>query len=143
MAASKKSGGPLTGVRVVDITTMILGPVATMLLGDMGAEVIRIEPPGGDPFRYVGRTRSHGMSAAFLGVNRNKASVVLDLKQPAALEALLKLIETADVFVHNMRMNAAEKLGVGYAAIAARKPDIIYAAGVGFGAEGPYAAKPA
>ncbi|MFM0268734.1 CaiB/BaiF CoA transferase family protein [Paraburkholderia sediminicola] len=135
--------GPLAGVRIIDITTMILGPVATMLLADMGAEVIHIEPPEGDAFREVGDTRSPGMSAAFLTINRNKSSVVLDLKSHAGLEALLKLAETADVLVHNMRQSAADRLGLGYAAITARKPDIIYAAGVGFGTDGPYCSKPA
>lgn len=135
--------GALSGVRVIDLTTMILGPVATVLLADMGAEVIRIEPPGGDPYRFVGPTRNPGMSAAFLGVNRNKSSVVLDLKTPAGLAALMALVQTADVFLHNMRTSTAERLGIGYDAIRGRRPDIVYAAGVGFGSAGPYADKPA
>jgi crotonobetainyl-CoA:carnitine CoA-transferase CaiB-like acyl-CoA transferase len=139
----KHAIGPLAGVRVIDITTMILGPVATMLLADMGAEVIHIESPDGDPFRDVGDARSPRMSAAFLAVNRNKSSVVIDLKKPEGMGALLKLIETADVLVHNMRQAAADRLGLGYEAVAERKPDIIYAAGVGFGTEGPYCSKPA
>lgn len=139
----KQAIGPLAGVRVVDITTMILGPVATMLLADMGAEVIRIEPPEGDPFRDVGDARSPGMSAAFLAINRNKSSVVLDLKNREGLEALLRLLETTDVFVHNMRQSAADRLGLGYAAVVKRNPEIIYAAGVGFGTNGPYNSKPA
>src|SRR5690606_34856035 len=101
-------GGPLAGVRVVDLTINVLGPMATQLLGDMGADVIKVETPSGDQMRTLGPTRNPGMAAHFMGFNRNKRSVVLDLKRPAALGALMRLIETADVFVHNMRAGAAE-----------------------------------
>ena len=129
--------GPLAGVRVVDLTLAVLGPLATQLLGDMGADVIKIETPTGDPTRQIGPQRHPGMAAYFLNVNRNKRSVVLDLKQAPARAALLRLVETADVFVHNMRLGAAARLGLDHAQVAARNPRIVYAAATGFKADGP------
>jgi len=134
--------GPLAGIRVVDLTSAVLGPVATQILGDMGADVIKIEPPEGDPIRPLGPSRHPGMGAYFLNINRNKRSVALDLKQPAAREALLKLVETADVFVHNMRLGAAERLGLDYSAVAGRNPRIVYAAASGFRKDGAYRDRP-
>ena len=134
--------GPLTGIRVVDLTSAVLGPVATQILGDMGADVIKVEPPEGDPIRPLGPSRHPGMGAYFLNINRNKKSVALDLKRPAAREALLKLIGTADVFVHNMRLGAAERLGLDYQAIAERNPRIVYAAATGFRKDGAYRDRP-
>src|SRR3954470_628634 len=119
--------GPLAGIRVIDITIAVLGPVATQLLGDMGAEVIKIETPEGDPMRQIGPARNPGMAAYYLNVNRNKKSLVLDLKRPAARDALLRLAATVDVFVHNMRPGAAARLGIDYAKVAAVHPRIIYA----------------
>jgi len=136
-------GGPLAGVRVVDLTINVLGPMATQLLGDMGADVIKVETPSGDQMRTLGPTRNPGMAAHFMGFNRNKRSVVLDLKRPAALGALMRLIETADVFVHNMRAGAAERLGIGYAAVSARNPRIVYAYATGYDRNGPYRDRPA
>jgi crotonobetainyl-CoA:carnitine CoA-transferase CaiB-like acyl-CoA transferase len=137
-----KMSGPLSGIRVVDLTSAVLGPVATQILGDMGADVIKVEPPEGDPIRPLGPSRHPGMGAYFLNINRNKKSVALDLKRPAAREALLKLIETADVFVHNMRLGAAERLGLDYPAVAERNPRIVYAAATGFRKDGAYRDRP-
>lgn len=134
--------GPLAGIRVIDLTTAVLGPVATQILGDMGADVIKIEAPGGDPIRPLGPSRHPGMGAYFLNINRNKKSVVLDLKCPAPRQALLRMVETADVFVHNMRLAAAERLGIDYRPVAARNPRIVYAAATGFRNDGAYRDRP-
>src|SRR5262249_33669572 len=109
--------GPLVGIRVIDLTSALLGPLATQTLGAVGADVVKVEPPEGDPIRALGPSRHPGMGAYFLNINRNKKSVALDLKRPAAREALLRLVETADVFVHNMRIAAAERLGLDYRAV--------------------------
>jgi crotonobetainyl-CoA:carnitine CoA-transferase CaiB-like acyl-CoA transferase len=134
--------GPLAGIRVIDLTTAVLGPVATQILGDMGADVIKVETPQGDPIRPLGPSRHPGMGAYFLNINRNKRSITLDLKRRAPRQALLKLVETADVFVHNMRLGAAERLGVDYAAVAARNPRIVYAAATGFRKDGVHRDRP-
>src|SRR6185437_5357677 len=134
VGAAGKGGrmpGPLDGIRVIDLTAAVLGPVATQMLGDLGAEIIKIEPPEGEMMRGIGPARHPGMAAYFLVVNRNKKSVVLDLKKPAAQQALLRLAETADVLVHNMRPGAAERLGIGYEAVSARNPRIVYAGASG------------
>ncbi len=125
-------GGPLAGIRVIDLTTVVLGPFATQILGDMGADVIKIEAPVGDACRWIGPSRTKGMGAYFGMLNRNKRSVVLDLKRQPAKDALLRLIDGADVFVHNMRLGAAERLGLGYKALAARNPRLVYACASGF-----------
>ncbi|MBH63249.1 MAG: CoA transferase [Alphaproteobacteria bacterium] len=136
--------GPLSGVRVIDITTIILGPYATQLLGDLGADIIKIEAPGaGDPIRHAGPKRNEGMGGIFLNVNRNKRSMVLDLKQDGAKEALRRLVPTADVFFHNMRPNAIERLGFNYPSVSELRPDIIYCGAYGYSEKGPYASKPA
>jgi len=134
--------GPLAGIRVVDLTSALLGPLATQILGDMGADVIKVEPPEGDPVRALGPSRHPGMGAYFLNINRNKKSVALDLKRQAAREALLKLVEKADVFVHNMRLAAAERLGLDYRAVGERNPRIVYAAATGFRKDGAYRDRP-
>jgi len=119
--------GPLAGIRVIEVAIAVLGPVASQILGDMGAEVIKVEPPEGDPMRQIGPARNPGMSAYFFTCNRNKKSLVLDLKRPAARTALLQLAATADVFLHNMRPGAAARLGIDYQAVAAANPRIVYA----------------
>jgi crotonobetainyl-CoA:carnitine CoA-transferase CaiB-like acyl-CoA transferase len=140
---SSGPGGPLVGIRVVDLTLYLLGPVATQILGDMGADVVKIEMPDGDPMRQLGPGVHPGMAPYYLNINRNKRSVVLDLKQPRGREALLRLAETADVFVHNMRPIAAERLGIDYAAVAARNPRVVYASASGFSKDGPLRDRPA
>jgi crotonobetainyl-CoA:carnitine CoA-transferase CaiB-like acyl-CoA transferase len=135
--------GALSGVRVVDLTINVLGPVATQSLGDMGAEVLKIEAPQGDPMRETGTGRHPGMSAFYLNMNRNKKSVVLDLKRPEARDALLELVRGADVFVHSMRARAAERLGLGYAALAAINPRLVYATAPGYSPDGPQRDRPA
>ena len=129
--------GPLAGIRVIDLTAAVLGPVATQILGDLGADIIKVEPPEGEMMRGIGPARHPGMAAYFLNVNRNKKSLVLDLKRPQARDALLRLAATADVLVHNMRPSAAERLGIDYAAIAAVNPRIVYAWASGYRKDGP------
>ncbi len=124
--------GPLAGIRVIDITTVVLGPFRSQPLGDMGADVIKVETTQGDSTRLIGPSRTPGMGAYFANLNRNKRSLALDLKKPAAREALLRLVETADVFVHNMRIGAAQRLGLDYETLSARNPRLIYACASGF-----------
>jgi crotonobetainyl-CoA:carnitine CoA-transferase CaiB-like acyl-CoA transferase len=133
----------LRGIRVLDLTSYLLGPFATQLLGDMGADVIKVEPHEGDVVRGIGPEPSPGMGGIFQQNNRNKRSIVLDLKQPAGLEALLRLAAKVDVFVYNVRPLAMARLGLSYEAVAAVNPGIVYVGAVGFGQDGPYAAKPA
>ena len=135
--------GPLNGIRVLDLTTILLGPIATQILGDMGADVIKVEAPSGDPMRQIGPPPTDGMGAMFLGMNRNKRGVVLDLKQTKAMSALRHLVNNSDIFVHNMRSEAAERLGIGYRELTAWNPNIIYCGTYGFRAAGPYGTKPA
>jgi crotonobetainyl-CoA:carnitine CoA-transferase CaiB-like acyl-CoA transferase len=133
----------LKGLRILDLTTVILGPYATQILGDLGAEVIKVEPPEGDSMRPVAPVAAPGISAIFANANRNKRSIALDLKAEAGRAALMKLIPTADAFLHNMRQQALDKLGFTFAAVRAANPAIVYAAAVGFGRHGRYAGKPA
>ncbi len=136
--------GPLDGVRIIDVTSVLLGPYGTQILADQGADVIKVEaPPTGDIARNMGLSRNVGMSGIFLNVNRNKRSLALDLKQDAAKAALGKLISSADVFVHNMRPQAIARLGFDYQGVKAIKNDIVYVGAYGFGQAGPYKAKPA
>jgi len=133
----------LKGLRILDLTSVILGPYATQILGDLGAEVIKVEPPEGDSMRPVAPVAAGGISAIFANNNRNKRSVVLDLKTEAGRAALMKLVPTCDAFVHNMRQQALDKLGFTYKAVRGANPKIVYAAAVGFGRHGRYAGKPA
>jgi crotonobetainyl-CoA:carnitine CoA-transferase CaiB-like acyl-CoA transferase len=133
--------GPLDGVRVVELTSVVLGPWACQILADMGADVIKIEAPGGDSNRQLGASRHKGMAALYLTCNRNKRSVVLDVKQPAAKQAVLDLVKTADVFVHNNRPQVMTKLGLDYEALSAVNPRIIYCGSYGYARKGPYGSK--
>ena len=133
----------LEGVRILDLTAVILGPYATQILGDLGAEVIKIEPPEGDSMRTIAPVAARGMSAIYANVNRNKRSVCLDLKSEGGKAALRKLIPTADALVHNMRQDALDRLGFTFDVVRSLNPRIIYAAAVGYGRHGRYAGKPA
>ncbi len=135
--------GPLHGYRIVDLTSMISGPTATMILADQGADVIKVENPatGGDYVRH-GANRRGGFSANFVNNNRNKRSVTLDLKQADGIAALLRIVATADVFIQNFRPGVAQRMGLGEDAVRAARPDIVYVSIAGFGFEGPYAPKP-
>ena len=135
-------GGPLAGVRVVDLTNVISGPMATQILGDQGADVIKIEAPGGGDLVRAGGNRQGGLAATFLNNNRNKRSVVLDLKTPEGVDLLKRLSATADVLVQNFRPGVVERMGVGEADIRDVRPDIVYVSISGFGEKGPYAGKP-
>ncbi|MDX1433775.1 MAG: CoA transferase [Gammaproteobacteria bacterium] len=134
--------GPLQGVRVVDLTSVVSGPVATMILADQGADVIKVENPRGGDHTRAHHNRRGGLPAVFLNNNRNKRSLALDLKQPAGIAVLMRLAEHADVLVQNFRPGVAERMGVGEQAVRAVAPDIVYVSISGFGERGPYAAKP-
>lgn len=131
--------GPLAGVRIADLTTVVMGPLATRMLADMGADVIRIEGPEGDIIRDYEPMRSPKMSAFSMNLNRNKRSVVLDLKVAEQKAKLFELISTCDVFVTNMRRGALERLGLDEAGVRAARPDIIYCVANGYGSDGPNA----
>ncbi len=133
--------GPLHGFRIVDLTSNVAGPLGTMILGDQGADVIKVEPPEGDSTR-AGADRRGGFTASFLNNNRNKRSIVLNLKDPGGLRALLRLAATADAFVQNYRPGVADRLGVGEEAIRTVAPKIVYVSVSGFGEVGPYAERP-
>ena len=133
--------GPLDGVRVLDLSTMISGPLGAMLLADQGADVIKVESPGGDHARGVA-TRRGGFSASFLNNNRNKRSIILDLKNPRAKETLERLIGQADVLLQNFRPGVVDRLGIGYEDASRINPKLIYGSISGFGESGPYSHKP-
>ncbi len=135
--------GPLHGYRVVDLTSNVAGPLGTMILGDQGADIIKVEAPDGGDATRAGGNRRAGFTASFLNNNRNKRSIVLDLKTAAGLAAVMRLVAGADVFVQNFRPGVAERLGVGEGAVRAVSPKIVYVSISGFGEKGPYAKKPA
>jgi crotonobetainyl-CoA:carnitine CoA-transferase CaiB-like acyl-CoA transferase len=133
----------LTGIRIIDLTSVVLGPYASQILGDLGAEVIKVEPPNGDLFRAVRPGRSPSMGAGFLNSNRNKKSVVIDLKKPEGMDILRTLVESADVLMHNMRPASAQALGISFEEFAKLNPRLVYCYAPGFGEDGPYAGLPA
>ncbi len=135
--------GALSGLRILDLSSVLMGPYATQLMADMGADVIKIEPPTGDTVRGIGPMRNPQMGSNFLHVNRNKRSLVLDLKKTDGLQAFFKLVTTADVVVYNIRPQAMLRLGIDYPRLKALNPRIIYAGLYGYSEQGPYAGKPA
>jgi formyl-CoA transferase len=137
--------GPLAGVKVIDLTAVLLGPFATQHLADMGADVIKVEPPEGDLLRLSGGSmgRDKSMGPIYMAANRNKRSLCLDLKKPRAVEVLKGLIRDADLFIHNSRPSAIERLGLGYDDLKKVNPSIIYAYSLGYARKGPYGHKPA
>lgn len=138
------AGGLLEGVKIVDLTSVVIGPLATQILADNGAEVIKVESPEGDIGRWLsGRGRSSDMGPKFLHLNRNKRSICLDLKQPAARQALLRLVAGADVMTWNIRPGSMARLGLSYQDVCQARPDIVYCGMFGFGQAGPYADLPA
>lgn len=143
MGKPVKAAGPLAGVRVVDLTAMVMGPYSTQIMADMGADVIKIEPPGGDNTRYISVGPAPGLSGVFVNVNRGKRSVMLDLQTAEGKQALRALIATADVFIHSMRGKAIAKLGFSYADVAAIRPDIVYTNCYGYSRRGPDGDRPA
>ncbi|MCV7229182.1 CaiB/BaiF CoA transferase family protein [Mycolicibacterium komossense] len=143
MDSRANAAGPLRGVRVIDLTAMVMGPYCTQIMADMGADVIKVETPAGDNTRYISVGPAPGMSGVFQNVNRGKRGVVLDLRTEDGAAALRALIETADVFIHSMRSKAVVKLGFGYDDVAAINPGIVYTNCYGYGRRGPEADRPA
>ena len=133
----KKGQGPLAGVRVVDLTAMVMGPYCTQIMADMGADVIKVEPPGGDNTRFISVGPAPGMSGVFVNTNRGKRSIVLDLRSDEGKKTLRRLIERADVFIHSMRSKAIAHLGFSYEQVAAVNPSIVYTNCYGYSRRGP------
>ena len=149
---AKVATGPLKGVRIVDLTSVVFGAYATQMLGDLGADVIKVEFPGGrrgaggDIMRWAGGTPEgapNDLGPIYMSINRNKRSILLDLREDKAAKAMARLIKTADVFTTSIRYEGMKRLGIDYEAVKAIKPDIIYVHGAGYGADGPYAGEPA
>ena len=143
MIDTANAGGPLAGIRILDLTTVIMGPYGTRILGDMGADVIKIESPEGDSFRAYGPYKHPGMGGSILNLHRNKRSLQLDLKDPVARDALDKLIATSDVLVHNLRPGAAKRLRLDWNSVSKVSASIVVCAARGFSSEGPYGEKAA
>ncbi|MEO6958575.1 MAG: CoA transferase [Burkholderiaceae bacterium] len=137
------SKGPLEGIRILDLSAVVMGPFATQILGDLGADVIKLESPAGDDMRTVGVKRHPGMAAIYLHLNRNKRSIALDLKTEQGRLACLELAKTVDVLLYNVRPQSMKRLGLDYAQVAQVNPKLVYVGAYGFGNRGPYAGKPA
>lgn len=134
-----KRTGPLSGIRVIDLTAMVMGPYCTQIMADMGADVIKVEPPAGDNTRYISVGPEPGMCGVFVNVNRGKRSIVLDLRSAEGKAALQELIKQGDIFIHSMRAKAVARLGFSYEDVAAINPGIVYTNCYGYGRRGPYA----
>ena len=143
MPETAAATGPLAGLRVLDLTAVVLGPFCTQMMGDWGAEIIKIETPSGDLVRNSGLFRNRGMASVFLGINRNKRSIALDLKTPDGAEVLRRLIPTADVLVTNIRPAGMARLGFGPEECRKLNPRMVFAVATGFGQDGPHRARPA
>lgn len=143
MTATAQPKGPLAGIRILDLSSVVLGPLATQILGDYGADIVKIESLEGDLIRSNGVSRNPGMSSIYLALNRGKRSVAIDLKTPDGLAVVRRLLTRADALVHNVRVAGMERLGLGYAACAAVKPDLVYCVATGFGQDGPDKDRPA
>ena len=135
--------GPLSGVRILDLTTVVMGPFATQLLAELGADVVKVEPHDGDNMRHPAPMRNPGMGYIFLNLNRGKRGIVLDLKKPEGLAALMRMIPNTDVVIYNVRPQAMARLGLSYEALRAVNPRVIYVGAYGYSQRGPYAAKAA
>ncbi len=142
-AQAKQSLGPLAGIRVVDLTSVVFGPYATQIMADMGADVIKVEPPEGDNTRWISAGPVPGMGGVYVNVNRGKRSVMLNLREEADRQVLRKLVATADVFIHSMRGKAIAKLGFSYDDVKAIRPDVVYVNCYGYSRRGPEADQPA
>ena len=142
-ALCTENKGPLAGIKILDLTSVVMGPFATQILGDMGAEIIKVEPPAGDNMRWVGPMRHPGMGHIHMHLNRNKRSLVLDLKKPEGFAAIKLLIAQSDALIYNVRPQAMSRLGLGYEAVKAINPKLVYVGAYGFSERGPYAGKPA
>ena len=137
------ASGPLKGLRIIDLTSMVFGPYATQIMADMGADVIKVEPPGGDATRYINAGPAPGLGGVFVNCNRGKRSVEIDLREESGKASLRKLIDGADVFIHSMRGKAIARLGFDYEAVRAINPAIVYTNCYGYSRRGPDADQPA
>lgn len=137
------SAQPLAGIKVLDLTAVVLGPLATQILGDLGAEIVKLEPPEGDIMRTAVPARHREMGHIFLNLNRNKRSLALDLKRPEARAIIDALVRGSDVFLHNMRQEAASRLGLGWERLKEVNPSLVYCSAHGYGQDGPLADRPA
>jgi len=138
-----KKQGPLSGYRIIDLTSVVLGPYCTQMLGDLGADIIKIEAPGGDIVRHAGPHVSKAMGPIYLTINRNKRAMTLDLKTEGAKQILHKLLKGADAVIHNIRAGGMRRLGFDYESVKAFNPEIIYCHAVGYGSKGQYAERQA